>query len=866
LDCKIVHPASLRVTHFKQPGTKRYLPVCVFLLLQISPYSSFSEPEETIMVLAPKIKGSLAELLGEKKSSLQVSEVLSAESMAKTGDSDSAQSLKRVAGLTLMNGKYVYVRGLGERYSSVLYNSQSVPSPEPSRRIVPLDLFPVALLENIQVKKSYSADLPAEFGGGLISLTSKSAPSQNQASVKIGLQLDTEDSFLFPQSSPSDIWGKDRSYRSMPSVVKSQIENRQRVIEKIEGLSADGFSRTDLQTMGREFKSNYDLKPVSPSNLPNLSVNWGKVWKFEEFKFSHLGSVNYANTYDQHSIQGKKLNAINDTEMALDETSDTQTFENQIKSSAQLDFEFTQAKNKLRFNFLNLNDSSNEVGVKTYSVTGDSVKSRRRTQIEWIERTLERKQISGLHRLVSDNDSTIDDAIATGLFIDWKVQDSQASRYAPDAKEYTYLLKRNDYEFNTDTTGNRRNYGSLDDKTQETNLDLWYKLDNAKIKVGLLHNSRNRRSDVYRFHFKDTDVNAKNYDLTKDYDTIFEQFKNSDTFQFLSVTDSADSYYGKQTLDSHYLWTEWQMSAAWELGAGLRAERNQMEVGTFYYYAPDDVSSLSGIRTHNQLPAVNLNYKISQQIKVRTSLSQTLARPDFRELSTAPFIDEDSGYETVGNPVLKTTLIQNFDHRYEYFWKDDEYLSIGFFRKEFTNPIESQFEPSPNLRKTFGNSKRACSQGIELENRFNLRYLSRELRRFYFSYNLSSIESKVDLSNDTLGLQTSKERPLQGQSPYIINWQIGYENPNVSWNWNLIFNMIGRRITEVGTQNRPDIYEEPQPQIDLTSNYRWSKSSLISIRGRNILNPDVHYTQGGEVVRQEKKGDAYSVSWSYNFL
>jgi len=866
LDYKIVQTSSQRSLSTQQLGPARYLAVCVFLLSQISFTTATAQSEETIMVLAPKIKGSLAELLNEKKASLQVSEVLSAESMAKTGDSDSAQSLKRVSGLTLMNGKYVYVRGLGERYSSVLYNSQSVPSPEPSRRIVPLDLFPVALLENIQVKKSYSTDLPAEFGGGLISLTSKSAPSQDQASVKLGLSLDTQESLLSPQSAPNDVWGKDRSFRTMPTSVKSQIENRQRVIEKIEGLSSQGFSRPELQQMGKEFKSTYDLNSSSSTPMPNLSVNWGKVWKWDEFKFSHLGSANYSNSYDGRSINGKKLNAINDTEMALDETSRTETFENQIKSSAQLDFELSQSKNKFRFNLLNLNDTSHEIGVKTYSVTGDSVKSRRRTQIEWIERTLTRKQLSGLHRLVTSNESAIDDTKATGLFLDWKVQDSHASRYAPDAKEYTYLQRTEQYEFNTDTTGNRRNYGFLDDKTQEANVDIWFKVESAKIKVGAAHNDRRRNSDVYRFHFKDTDVNAKKYDLTKNFDAIFDKFKGSDTFQFLSVTDSADSYYGKQSLDSQYIWTEWQIGPDWELGAGVRTERNQMEVGTFYYYAPDDIASLSGIRTYNQLPAVNLNYNISDKLKVRTSLSQTLARPDFRELSTAPYIDEDSGYETVGNPLLKTTLIQNFDHRYEYFWKEDEYLSVGLFRKEFSNPIESQFEPSPNLRKTFGNSKSAYSQGIELENRFNMRYLSRELRRFYFSYNLSTIDSKVDLSNDTLGLQTSKERPLQGQSPYIINWQVSYENPNVKWNWNLVFNMIGRRITEVGTQNRPDIYEEPQPQIDLTSNYRWSKSSLISFRGRNVLNPDVRYTQGGEVVRQEKKVDAYSVSWSYNFL
>lgn len=850
----------------QQPGTNKYLAVCAFVFTVCSASLGLSQSEETITVLAPRIKGSLTELLNEKKSSLQVSEVLSSESMSKTGDSDSAQSLKRVSGLTLMNGKYIFVRGLGERYSSVLYNSQSVPSPEPSRRIVPLDLFPIALLENIRVKKSYSSDLPAEFGGGLISLTSKSAPSEDSLSIKLGLALDSEDSLLFPNGGSNDVWGKDRTYRSLPSSVKTQIDSRQRLIEKVDGISTDGFSRPQLQAMGKEFKSNNDLNASSSAPLPNMSVNWGKVWKFENFKISHLGGGNYSDSLDAKTIESKKLNAINDSELALDEIAQTNSFENQIKSSLQADFEISNPKNKVRLNILNLNDTSHETSVKTYSITGDSVQSRRKTQIDWIERTLNRKQLSGLHRIITNDDLNLEDTKSHGLFIDWKIQHSSAERYAPDSKEYTYLLRSTVYEFNTDTTGNRRNFSFLDDNTDEVNVDAWFKTDSVKIKVGALRKQRNRGSDVYRFHFKDNDVNAKNYDLTKNYDTIFEQFKKSDTFQFLSITDNADSYYGRQTIDSQYIWTEWQIDNQWEIGAGIRAERNQIEVGTFYYYSPDDIASLSGIKTFNQLPAVNVNYNISEKFKVRTSLSLTLARPDFRELSTAPYIDEDSGYETVGNPSLKTTLIQNIDHRYEYFWRDDEYLSVGVFRKDFSNPIESQFEPSPNLRKTFGNSKSAFSQGVELEQRFNLRYLSRDLRRLYVSYNLSSIDSQVDLSNDVLGLQTAKQRPLQGQSPYIINWQVGYENPNVKWNGNLIFNMIGRRITEVGTQKRPDIYEEAQPQVDFTSNYRIAKNSLLSLRGRNVLNPKVIFTQGGEVVRQEKKGDAYSVNWSYNFL
>ncbi|MCK6599641.1 MAG: TonB-dependent receptor, partial [Bdellovibrionaceae bacterium] len=677
--------------------------------------SSGLTTEEDIVVKAPKIKGSLNELLQLRKKDLQVSEGLSAEQMKVTGDSDSAQTLRRVTGLTLMNGKYIYVRGLGERYSSVLLNDLSIPSPEPSRRIIPLDLFPVSLLDSVQVKKSYSTDLPAEFGGGTILLKTKSLPRERVLQIKLGMQNATSKEGFFPQGAQNDFLGHDSGYRAMPVILKSQIDNQKKIIEKVPGFSEDGFTKEELSSFGHALKNNYNLYPRKlNNNIPSLQLSYGDIWKTESLSFGTLHSLQYSNNYDAKTTLVKKFNAQNDTDLVLDESGQINSYENNIKTSYNADFGIKFSENKLNFNYLNLLDTSHEVAIKNYSVVGDSVDARRKSSSEWAERNLERKQLQGEHPLF------------TGLTIDWKLQSSEAKRTAPDYKEVTYLKRSTQFELNTDTTGNRRQYDYLNDHTEEQSLALESKWLNQKTKIGLLVSQRKRISDTYRFHFKNKTNDTNQMDLTKDFDTLLNEEKKLNGFELMSITDSADSYQGEQNLSSRFIWHEVDWSDKVQFGLGLREENNLTQVQTFYYYDRNNPLSSSQVKTKDLLPAANISYSFNENLKARLAFSKTLARPDFRELSTAPFIDPDSGFETIGNPFLKTTVIENWDHRYEYYWKTDEYISLGYFLKKFTHPIESQFEPSPNLRKTFANSKTATNHGVEFETRNNLRSLTRD--------------------------------------------------------------------------------------------------------------------------------------------
>jgi outer membrane receptor protein involved in Fe transport len=239
--------------------------------------------------------------------------------------------------------------------------------------------------------------------------------------------------------------------------------------------------------------------------------------------------------------------------------------------------------------------------------------------------------------------------------------------------------------------------------------------------------------------------------------------------------------------------------------------------------------------------------------------SETLARPDFREMSTVGFIDDETGNIVQGNANLKGTVITNIDHRWEYYFTSDEYASIGFFYKEFENPIEILFLPGVNRIQTFDNAKAAQNYGVEFEGRVGLRHFSRPLRRWTVLSNLTYIESEIELSEQNLGTQTSKSRPLQGQSPYVINMQLQYDRPQWGLSTTLLYNIVGKRITEVGTNRIPDTYEQPFEQLDFVATQRLGDKWTVSLRARNLLNPEIESTQADEVVRSQKRGRIYGL-------
>lgn len=816
--------------------------VVLFILLSV-PALALGEEIQEMTVAAPRIKSSVEALLEVRKQKNNVSDVLGQEAMARSGDSDAAASLRRVTGLTLVNGKFVYVRGLGERYSSILLNGSQVPSPEPTRRVVPLDLFPVSILDSITVQKSFSPDRPAEFGGGLIELQTRSIPTKFTGQISLGVNSENFQNGLGYQGGSKDYMGFDDGSRKMPSMIKNAFKSRRKIIVS----DTEGYKMEEIVNMTNSLSNTYNVRESGSESLPNLQFSLGDSKKFSQGRFGGLMGFIYSNNADVGERQSNSYNVGAGQVLERDEKSNITYAEREVQLGGALDLGVDyRDTHQIKLTSILLRNSTNLTQEKISERSSDSFSSRKYTLLEWSERQLFFNQLSGEHKL---------DLLKTK----WRLNKSIANRDSPDSREVMRNFDGNAYVLETDVAGNRRIFSELKDESQEVGLDFElnafeHKDQKIVMKFGGSQNAKDRASDVYRLHLKNNFAPGTTPDLSQNTEDILRR-RGSDEFILTNITDSADSFKGTQTISAYYGAVEMSPSDKWTLVVGARKEASTQEVKTFKYYEPDLPTSEGSLRMDDMLPSYNVTWKVTKDERFRLAYGETIARPDFRELSTVSYIEDETGYDVMGNSQLKGTVIKNWDLRYERYFADSDYYSLGVFYKNFVAPIEAVFEPGDKLVKTFMNAESAVNYGAEAEGRISLRGLSRNLRRWSMASNVSVINSKVEIDGSQ-GNQTSKMRPLQGQSPYVANVQLLYDRPQYSLNSGLIYNIVGKRITEVGTNARPDVYEQPVHQLDFILNQKFGDWGY-GLRARNLLDPVAESTQGDKVVRSRQRGRSY---------
>ncbi len=801
------------------------------------------DPNE-ILILAPQSRVSISALLELRKKNTGVSEVLGSEQMARQGDSDAASSLRRVTGLTLLDGKYVFVRGLGDRYSSVQLNGFSLPSPEPSRKVVPLDLFPTSILDQVVVQKSYAANYPGEFGGGLIQLETKSRPQENAAQIGTSLNYEDFDQFLTYEGGKTDYLGHDDGTRKMPEQVRAALLSGKKLVDN--GDPNTGFTKEELRQLGTSFKKNYSVFESRDSQIPNLQLGAGALGEISTLKWGLNGSASYNTDQDVTVQENKRLDVPRPGELVLSEVGKSEIFEIERKISLASDLSLNyQSDHQLRVTILSLRHSTDETNIKEASGPGINDFSRRRTRTEWVERNLNVQQLQGQHQINSQNK------------MKWRLGRSQIKREAPDQKEVNYrkVSETDPYQLDPEVSGNLRTFNELSERNEDVAVSLEGSISNLNYQVGLGQINKSRESDTFRFQYIKDYLAGDQPDLTLNPDQIFSQ---QEDWVLVNQTGTADSYSGAQKTDHVFLDLKYQISPQVEISAGQRLETSLQTVKTYFYFSPDDTQSLGETKTQNQLPAYSIKWSPQEKYRFRLTYGETIARPDFRELSTVRYIDDDTGFEAKGNTTLVPTVIQNLDFRSEYYFEADEFVSLGFFHKKFDKPIEDVFQPlAGSLIKVPQNALSAENQGVELESRVALRRISRDLRRWSILGNVSWIQSKVSLDPLTSSQLTSSERPLQGQSPYVINLGIYYDRPQAGLQGSLLYNVLGRRITEVGTDLRPDIFEEPVHQLDLVLTQKNKSGLALGLKIKNLLDPEVQSRQGNQVIRSFQKGRSY---------
>jgi outer membrane receptor protein involved in Fe transport len=813
---------------------------------------------DAFTVSAPRIVGSTLESLAERRSADAVSDVIGAEQMARSGDSNAAGALKRATGVTVVGGRFVYVRGLGERYSSTLLNRCSLPSPEPERRVVPLDMFPAEQLEGVVIQKGYTPDLPAEFGGGTVRLRTRAYPKKLQGRLSLSTGLTLGQTFtrgLMSASGPTDVLGVDGGFRGLPDEVAAA--SRAAPLLERDMFSTRGYTAAELERFGEALVGRMTpRRALVPPDLGLgamvgdsgallgghggflLSASYGSDWRREEATATLLtvgagGALEPAHHYQ------------------FDETEHRVT----LAGLLSMGLDWGEA-HKLRATTL-LNRITTD-GARVYEGSNRDVATDIRvSRLRWIERMLLSQQLRGLHRFDK----------LRHLTIDWRYAISVATRLEPDRVQtrYDYEPAADAWYLSDRPEGNRRVFSDLDDLAHDlgvdAELDVWRGGGaTVRLKAGAWLLVKDREVDTRRYkyvHKGPLSTDAATLALTPQ--AIFTPERiGSDGFQLTETTLETDNYLASQLAVAGYVSGELSLGEALTVAAGARVEHSSQQVQTFEPFNPDGVPITADLTKTDVLPALTATWAFNDAMALRLGASRTVSRPDFRELSPATFNDVTGGRQLFGNPDLNRAILSHADLRWDWFPSAGELVSLGAFYKHFQDPIEVIVVPSAQLSVTYANAAAANNVGLELEARKTLGAVHPALADLYVAANASWIYSRVALPRGR-SIQTSKVRPLQGQSPFVVNVQLGYDNADTGTSASLLYNVAGRRIVEVGALGAPDVYSEPFHQLDLVLSQKLGAGLALSLKLKNLIDLPVAITQGSHVTRTWHRGRQLSV-------
>lgn len=828
--------------------------------------AGFELPEH--VVLEPHVAGSLASIVEEQRNTSAVANILGAEQISRSGDSDAAGALRRTTGLTLVGGKFIYVRGLGERYSSTLLNGASIPSPDPTRRVVPLDLFPTTVIDSVMIQKSYSVDRPGEFAGGTVELRTKTVP--DDFFMELAYQLGITEGTTFKdglryQGGSTDMFGIDDGSRKMPGSLATATAGGVQLSPKAP-TNPNGFSADQLKTMGSDLSNVWDInnKAIGPDS--RVSLGLGDAFHTGDFTFGYTSSLRWTDGWNsQNEIQrfyapttGNKL------EMTVD--NDVKFTERETNLSGYLGLEARYTDNHRFYGTsLILRQTLDESRItEGWSESEDFVI--RRTQLQYMENSLLVGQIGGDHRW---------DFLAN-LETNWLWTRSVAGRKAPYERSYRFDQipgGDGDFFFTRRADSNQVNFSELDDNDQSFRLDVKLPLDihpdfQLALKGGFIDQSRTRDSEIRRFSFGAQGPDSRRGDvlgLGSLEKILSPEFIGTNGFQLRETTRATDNYEASQDLFSYYGQGDLNLFETVRLTGGLRIEDNNQVVSTFEMFNPNNKPQESKLIKKDVLPSAAATWLITDKQQLRAGYSETISRPDFRELSPAPFLDPASDRETLGNPDLQQAEITSYDLRWEYYFSSNESFSVGSFWKDIANPIELILLPGPGGILTLQNAKIATVYGFEAEILKHLDFIHPKLENFYFSTNYTWTKSEIELKPENMVAQTTNFRPLQGHSPYVFNFQVGYDNPDKGILATLLYNTYGKRIAEVGSLGAPDKYDQSVHQVDFVYRQRVMDHLSLTFNARNLLDDSVVVLQGDQIARSYRRGREFRLGLLVDF-
>ena len=814
-----------------------------------------------IRVTASPLKSTEAAFQSRLRGLSVISEGLSAESIGRVGASDAGDAVKRVTGTTIVGGKYVYIRGLGERYSNTLLNGVEVPSPEPNRRVVPMDIFPSGLLQSVQTLKTFSPDQPANFSGGSVQIITKDFPEERLLSFSTSVGVNTETSFQDTLRYPGgslDVLGFDDGTRALPELIAVQAADmpvRQRGI-----FAGSGFTPDEIQAFGRAFENVWSPETVTAPVDQSYKLSLGDTTQLGGKELGYMAVVSYGNGYRHRHEErntyrlGARDELTSYTTYSAEKTANEVSWGGVLSGTLKLSPEH-------RLALRTIYSHAAEDEARTWEgFNADRIADMQSQRILYVERALLSSQLSGEHDLAELLDSNLT----------WRFVFSRATRNEPDTREVIYEERDGQYSFRDITQSGSRFFFDLTDNEFSGLVDwttpFQFSQDaESKFKLGGLWKQRERDFDARRFRFEPFDNIEQFVDLTGTPEELFTE-GNIDPQRFFlrESTRANDNYSASHQVFAGYAMVDAELSKQWRAVAGARFEASDQDLTAFDPFAVKSTPIVAQITTSDLLPSLSIVYSPTDKMSFRIAASRTVTRPDLREMAPFEFTDFIGGRTIFGNPDLKRTLIDNYDLRWEFYSRVGESLTVSAFYKNFHQPIEQIVQPAAEVRITFHNAEAAHNYGLELDWRQKLDILHGWFRHFSVNANAAVIRSEVTIP-EGVGIQTSSERALQGQSPYVVNASLGYDNPENNVTAAISYHLFGRRIMEVGNRGIPDVYEESRPQLDVTFARKFGSHLRVNLTLKNLLDPDVVLKQGDETYLQYNTGQSFSTGLTYNF-
>ena len=805
-------------------------------------------------------------LLEKRMRSSRIEDSISTEEISRLPASSAGEAIKRVTGVSIVGGRYVFVRGLGERYSNTLLNNVEIPSPEPNRRVVPMDIFPASLLASLQTVKTFSPDQPGGFAGGSVQVFTKDFPEELTMSLSMSSGFNTqatgEDGLTYPGGS-LDFLGFDDGSRALPSIVRDEAADLP--IRERGRFTPLGFTPKEIQAFGQSFSNVWSPERRQVPVNQGYKFSLGNSNKFLGKEFGYLGVISYGNS---HSYGTQVRNAFR---IGLNETLSPVTSYNVERSGNEVDWG-SVLNASLRFSpehllsIKTLFTHTAEDETRTWEgFNADRNTDMQSTRLRYVERQLFSGQLAGIHDF-NFGEPVLEGPEQSDVSMEWRLTYSRASRDEPDTRENIYEDRGDGtYTFRDVTHSGSRFFFDLEDDEYNARADWKIPLGaEGLFKFGGLLRDRSRTFDVRRFRFLPADQVDATVNLSAPPEILFQtQNIAPRVFELRESTRSTDNYLAGHNIYASYLMLDLPVTTKWQVMTGVRLESSDQTVTTYDPFAASRKEIQATLETLDWLPGLNVTYRLTERMNLRFAASRTITRPDFRELAPFEFTDFVGGRTILGNPELERTQIDNFDFRWETFPQIGGILAVSAFYKRFQKPIEQIVQPQAEVRITYENAEGANNYGLELEARQNLGILTEALRKFSINTNAALISSQVVLPED-VGIQTSSERPLQGQCPYIINASIGFEDPDWGISSAIAYNIFGRRLSEVGNHGVPDVYEQPRGQLDVSFSRTVANYFKFSVSAKNLLDPYVHYKIGDATYIEYKLGRSFSFGISYD--